>query len=333
VFPAKTDRARGSGCRRSGIQVRVASRDIIVIGASAGGIDAIRKLVAGFPADFAAAVFVTIHVTEKSDGILPAVITSSGPLMAAHPQDGEPIRHGRIYVAPPDYHLLIREGHVHLGHGPRENLQRPGINVMFRSAASSYGERVAGVLLSGLLDDGAAGLWEIQQHNGATVVQEPEEAMYRSMPDSAIQGLNVQYIVRLAQMAPLLTRLAMSTENPLLQPKLTRFSQEDTTQTCPECGGVMTSARMGELVEYRCHVGHRFGLRTLIDQKAKNIERLLEAALAQSEELSSVLKIAMDRPDREGSGGLHEQPLQRQREQHILRNLSGNVEDPIASEA
>jgi hypothetical protein len=127
-------------------------------------------------------------------------------------------------------------------------------------------------------------------------VQEPEEATYRSMPDSAIQGLNVQYIVRLVQMAPLLKRLAMSTENSPLQPKSTRFSQQNTTQTCPECGGVMTAARMGELVEYRCHVGHRFGLRTLIDQKAKNIERLLEAALAQSEELSSVLQIALDRP-------------------------------------
>ena len=308
------------------------SRDIIVIGASAGGIDAIRKLVAGFPSDFPAAVFVTIHVTQKSDGILPAVITSAGPLIAAHPHDGEPIRHGRIYVAPPDHHLLIRQGHVHLGHGPRENLQRPGINVMFRSAASSYGDRVTGVLLSGLLDDGAAGLWDIQQHNGATVVQEPEEAAYRSMPDSAIQGLNVQYIVRLAQMAPILTRLAMSSENPPLQPQSPRFSQENTTQTCPECGGVMTAARMGELVEYRCHIGHRFGLRTLIDQKAKNIERLLEAALAQSEELSSALKMAIDRPEGETPGTLQTQLEQRQREQQILRSLSGNLEDQTTSE-
>jgi len=143
------------------------ARDIIVIGASAGGTEAIRKLVAGFPADLPASVFVTIHIPSNRGGILPAIITSAGPLVAVHPQDGEPIRHGRIYVAPPDYHLLIRNDHVHLGHGPRENLQRPCINVMFRSAANSYGERVAGVLLTGLLDDGAAGLWEIQQHNGA----------------------------------------------------------------------------------------------------------------------------------------------------------------------
>jgi two-component system, chemotaxis family, protein-glutamate methylesterase/glutaminase len=310
----------------------VPARDIIAIGGSAGGTDAIRKIVAGFPADLPAAVFVTIHVTNRSNGILPAVITSSGPLLAVHPQDGEPIQNGRIYVAPPDQHLLIREGHVHLGHGPRENLQRPCINVMFRSAASSYGERVTGVLLSGLLDDGAAGLWEIQQHNGATVVQEPEEAAYRSMPDSAIHGLNVQYILRLAHMAPLLMRLAMSHEKRTLQPISPHFTQENTSQTCPECGGVMTARRMGGLVEYRCHVGHRFGLRTLLEQKSKNIERLLEMALAQSEELSGALKIAVDNPDGNDGHDLRNELDRREREQKLLRSLSGNTGDPAILE-
>jgi two-component system, chemotaxis family, protein-glutamate methylesterase/glutaminase len=303
------------------------ARDIIVIGASAGGTDAIRKLVAGFPPDLPASVFVTIHVPGNRGGILPAVITSAGPLVAVHPQDGEPIRHGRIYVAPPDYHLLIRSDHVHLGHGPRENLQRPCINVMFRSAATSYGERVAGVLLTGLLDDGAAGLWEIQQHNGATVVQEPEEAVYRSMPDSAIRGLNVQYIERIAQMGPLLTRLANANDASIAQPALQPMSNESTTQTCPECGGVMTSTRMGKLFEYRCHVGHRFGLRTLIDQKSKNIERLLEGALAQSEELTAALKIAKEYPDGEDIDGIEREVQRRQREQQLLRSLSGNPGD------
>jgi two-component system, chemotaxis family, protein-glutamate methylesterase/glutaminase len=300
------------------------ARDIIVIGASAGGTDAIRKLVAGFPADLPASVFVTIHIPGNRGGVLPAIITSAGPLVAVHPQDGESIRHGRIYVAPPDYHLLIRQDHIHLGHGPRENLQRPCINVMFRSAASSYGERVAGVLLTGLLDDGAAGLWEIQQHNGTTIVQEPEEAPYRSMPDSAIRGLNVQYIERIAQMGHLLARLATANERqpPQLAPQ--PMLNESTTQTCPECGGVMTSARMGKLFEYRCHVGHRFGLRTLIDQKAKNIERLLEGALAQSEELTAALRVAKDHPDGEDIEAIEEEVERRQREQQLPRSLSGN---------
>jgi two-component system chemotaxis response regulator CheB len=203
---------------------------------------------------------------------------------------------------------------------------------MFRSAASSYGERVAGVLLSGLLDDGAAGLWEIQQHNGATVVQEPEEAAYRSMPDSAIRGLNVQYILRLTEMAPLLMRLAMSSDKQTLQPVSPRFTQENTSQTCPECGGVMTARRMGGLVEYRCHVGHRFGLRTLLEQKSKNIERLLEMALAQSEELSGALKIAVDSPDGEDGYDLRDELHRREREQQLLRSLSGNSGDPALAE-
>ena len=304
------------------------ARDIIVIGASAGGFDAIRRLVAGFSAELPAAVFVTIHVNAKSDGVLPALITSAGPLIAAHPSDGEPIRNGRIYVAPPDYHLLIRPGHVHLGHGPRENLQRPCINAMFRSAASSYGERVAGVLLTGLLDDGAAGLWEIQQNHGATIVQEPEEATFRSMPDSAIRGLNVQYIVRLAQMAPLLTRLAMTPEKQTPPPDMQPSSEETTTQTCPECGGVMSARSMGTLVEYRCHTGHRFGLRTLLDQKSKNIERLLEMALAQSEELSAALQSAMRNPDDEDTCSLRNELERRAREQELLRRISGNLDDP-----
>lgn len=309
------------------------ARDIIVIGASAGGFDAIRRLVAGFPLGLPAAVFVTVHVTGKSDGILPMVITRAGPLEAAHPVDGETIQHGKIYVAPPDHHLLIRHGHVHLGHGPRENLQRPGINVMFRSAASAYGDRVVGVLLTGLLDDGAAGLWEIQQHNGATVVQEPEEATFRSMPDSAIRGLNVQYIVRLSQMAPLLTKLAMSHDNQPIQPAAEKVLEEASTQTCPECGGVMKAVCMGSLLEYRCHVGHRLGLRTLLEQKAKNIERFLEAALAQSEELSSALTSAIENPDGEDEQGLRNELKRRKREQEMLRSLSGNFCDPTQSES
>ena len=138
---------------------------------------------------------------------------------------------------------------------------------MFRSAALAYGERVAGVLLTGLLDDGAAGLWEIQQKNGATIVHDPSEATFRSMPDSAILGLNVQYIVRAAEMGPLLTRLALADQNPIssAQPEESRIEQ--TMQTCPECGGAMAVATMGQLQEFRCHVGHRFGLRTMIEQR------------------------------------------------------------------
>jgi two-component system, chemotaxis family, protein-glutamate methylesterase/glutaminase len=265
------------------------ARNIIAIGASAGGFEAIQKIAAAFPADLRAAVFVTLHLFERSEGILPKVLNRMGPLPAMHPWDSTPIEMGRIYVAPPDYHLLLTPTSVHLGHGPKENMQRPCINTMFRSAAAAHGERVIGVLLTGLLDDGAAGLWDIQQHGGATVAQDPEEAAFRSMPESAIRGLNVQYILRLSEMAPLVTRLTMGDEHQetysVEEPKIL-----PSQQACPECGGAMKLEQRGGLREYSCHVGHRFGLKTMIAEKAVRVEQAMSHALSQSEELVELLQ-------------------------------------------
>ncbi|MBE7182040.1 MAG: chemotaxis protein CheB, partial [Terriglobus roseus] len=282
------------------------ARNIIVIGASAGGIDAIRKLAASFPADLQAAVFVTMHLAERSEGILPDILNRAGPLPAAHPWEETRIQPGRIYVAPPDYHLILTPETVHVGHGPRENLQRPCINTMFRSAAAAHGEHVAGVLLTGLLDDGAAGLWEIQQHGGATIVQDPEEAQYRSMPESAIRGLNVQYILRLHEMAPLLKRLTMGENNTFRDVRSGPPEEERTLQACPECGGVMRLYRLGGLKEYSCHVGHRFGLKTMIAEKSSVVERSMWTALSQSEELSDLLEKELSEIDPEHAPALHE---------------------------
>lgn len=306
------------------------ARDIIVIGASAGGFDAIQRLAAGLPANLQAAVFITLHVYGKSDSMLPQLLNRAGTLPAAHPRDGEPVHKGRIYVAPPDYHLLLRRGHIELGHGPRENMQRPGINVMFRTAAASYGERVAGVLLTGLLDDGAAGLWEIQQHGGATVVQDPEEATFRSMPDSAIRGLNVQYIVPIAEMAHLLTRLTM-TDQRIPSASLPQPQIEPAGQVCPECGGVMTVAHMGSLREYRCHTGHRFGLHTMIEEKSRVIEHSLGTALSQSEELSRLLETALDGSGPDAARRISEELAERKEEQMALRNLAGKRRSRLES--
>lgn len=297
------------------------ARDIIVIGASAGGFEAIQKLVSGFPADLQAAVFVTIHQYERSEGVLAQVLNRSGPLPALYPWEGLPIEIGRIYVAPPDYHLLLSPGTVQLGHGPKENLQRPCINTMFRSAAAAYGERVTGVLLTGLLDDGAAGLWEIQQCDGATVVQDPDEAPFRSMPESAIRGLNVQYIVRLAEMPPLLARLTMGDKPKPKERKTQATPEQLTAQACPECGGVMTRHKLGRLHEYICHVGHRFGLKTMIAEKSGVVERSIWTALSQSQELSDLLAEAQSEADPEVSANLAEEIERRKKEQSALRTL------------
>ncbi|UWZ86940.1 chemotaxis protein CheB [Occallatibacter riparius] len=312
----------------------MAARDIIVVGASAGGFEALQTLAAGLPADLKAAVFVTLHQSPHGEGILPLILNRAGALPTLHAEDGMLIEEGRIYVAPPDHHLMIRNGFLELGHGPKENLHRPCINVMFRSAAAAYRERVAGVVLTGLLDDGAAGLWEIQQHNGTTIVQDPEEAAYRSMPDSAIRGLNVQYIVRLGEIAPLLMRLAVEDEHAPV-PAVPDPEPEPATQVCPECGGAMTMTRMSHLREFRCHTGHRFGLKSLIAEKITILERALTGALAQSEELTQLLRTAIQQGETEhGSDAAH--TIERHLEQQdMLRHLleSGRDTSEILREA
>jgi two-component system chemotaxis response regulator CheB len=299
----------------------MAARNIVAIGASAGGIEAIRQLAAELPPDLDAAVLATLHIVSGSDEILPALLNRSGPLPASNAVDGEPVHPGRIYVAPPDYHLILKDQRLQLSHGPKENFQRPCINAMFRSVAEAFGPRASGILLTGTLDDGAAGLWAIQQRGGSTIVQDPEEALFRAMPENAIRGLNVQYIVRIREMGPLLTQLTRRNERafpaPAVEPPL-----EPGLQTCPECGGAMSTIRLGGLREYRCHIGHRFGLRTLIAEKRNVVENFLDSALAQSEELTDLLAMGLSDADPAVKRILHDEIAERRREQQALRELA-----------
>ena len=188
------------------LQFAAMTRDIIAMGGSAGSIEALKRIICSFPADLSAAVFVVVHLAPWHKSDLPAVFSHDG-VLALHPRSGEPIENGRIYVAPPNAHLLIADDRVRLWQGPKENRHRPAINATFRSAAVQFRHRVIGVILSGALDDGTTGLWWIKQFGGVAVVQDPNDAEHPDMPQSAIEHVAVDHVVSADEIGPLLVRL------------------------------------------------------------------------------------------------------------------------------
>ncbi len=276
------------------------SHDIIVIGASAGGVEAVPRLLSSLPADIAASFFVTLHVPPDAESHMPRLIERSGSLPAEHPSDGTGIQRGHVYVAPPDHHLLIEDGVVRLGHGPRENRHRPAIDPLFRSAAKVYRTRVAGVLLTGNLDDGVAGLRDIQHNGGIAIVQDPAEAAYPEMPQNALQAIKPKHCLPLKQIEALISILpdsefggskmkAKHQANKLRKQRPT----VDTSQpnagppvpvVCPECQGPLWEFRDGKLMRYQCLVGHRYSLQSLLEAQRDELEAALWFALRALEE-------------------------------------------------
>jgi two-component system chemotaxis response regulator CheB len=260
----------------------ILARDIVVIGASAGGVEALRRLVQMLPAELPAAIFVVLHVLPNTRSYLPELL-SGGGLKVAHAVDGNPIERGRIYVAPPNHHLLVESGHMHLSSGPRENRHRPALNPLFRSAALAYGPRVVGVILTGNLDDGTVGLWEIKRRGGVAVVQDPNEAVYPGMPQSAIGNVDVDFVVKLDDLPQLLTslvgKIAKGVGN--VSPEI---PSEPTRLTCPECRGPLAEYKVGRLSEFRCRVGHAYAPAALVTAHADTVERTLWSAVVALEE-------------------------------------------------
>src|SRR5262245_8513817 len=275
----------------------MAVRDIIVVGASAGGVEALSHLASVLPRDLGAAVFVVCHFPADERSVLPDILSRRGPLPAHHAVDDEPIRNGRIYVAPRDYHLLLQNCAVRLDHGARENRARPAVDPLFRSAARAYGERVIGIILSGSMGDGAAGLLAIRSAGGVGIVQEPSEAMVASMPLRALEIAGADHIVSVADMGPLLARLSRdpaakgeSMSDPMdhMPQRVTADMQEQqadgrrgeiSTFTCPECGGSMWQVDDDKLVRFRCHTGHAFYGETLLQEQADALEAALWTAI------------------------------------------------------
>ena len=276
----------------------MATKDMLVIGASAGGVDALCRLCAGFPPDLPAAVFVAQHVSPSSRSLLAGLLDRAGPLRAIVPEDGQTIRPGCIYVARPDHHLLVRPGQVLVRRGPLENRSRPAINALFRSAAVAYGSRTVGVVLTGLLDDGTDGLIAVKAAGGTSVIQDPADAEWPSMPRNALKRDHVDHVVPLADMADLLARVVRedapasiplpsdyiiedrvaAQEFAVMEPDL-RPPGQASPIACPDCGGVLNEIRGDEGVRYRCQVGHAFSPLGLADAQAAELERALGIAV------------------------------------------------------
>lgn len=235
---------------------------IVTIGASQGGVHALRVLVGGLPPDFSAPVLIVQHI-GATESILPSLLNEVGALDATFAVHHEPLEAGRIYVAPPDHHMLVHDGHVDLTRGPRENWARPAVDPLFRTAAFHYGPDAIGIVLSGRLNDGTAGLFEIKRAGGVAMVQTPREAEAPDMPKSALEHVSVDYCLPVTEMPRLLVRLAAETSRttiPFFPGEKTmgqdQMHDRPTAQTCPECGGAMREETMGNMTRFRCHIGH-----------------------------------------------------------------------------
>lgn len=293
--------------------------DIVVVGASAGGVEALSALARSLPADLPAAVFVVLHFPATSTSVLPRILNRAGPLRAEHARDGEVIEPGRIYIAPPDQHLSVRDGTVRLGRGPRENNHRPAVDPLFRSAARFYGPRVVGVVLSGTLDDGTVGLAAIKQRGGVAVVQHPEEALYSGMPRSALENVAVDHTLGVAEIGSLLTRLAGEPAENTSGPVPADMEKEDdmavivteafgdherpglpSNYSCPDCHGVLWELSNGDVVRFRCRVGHAYSIETLFSQQTEVLEAALWTALRALEEKAELTRRMLNRAEERG---------------------------------
>jgi two-component system chemotaxis response regulator CheB len=285
----------------------VPPRELVLIGASAGGVGALQELVSGLPPDFSASILVVLHVSAESTSVLPQILSRRGPLPAAFARDGDELRRGQIFVAPSDHHMLVRDGHIRLTRGPRENGHRPAIDPLFRTAARAVGGRCIGVVLSGLLDDGAAGLRFLQQHGGAAIVQDPEEALFPSMPRAALAQTAPDRIATAHEMAQVLCELIEEPvpigAAPAPGPPDADEQGRDRVEieyppdvaallagppsglTCPECGGALWEQQeTGGSWRFACHTGHAYSLGSLAEEQGRTLEMVLWSAVRALEE-------------------------------------------------
>jgi two-component system chemotaxis response regulator CheB len=309
------------GAAPAGEEASPLSDRLVVIGASAGGLEALQQLVAGLPSDLPAAVLVVVHLQAGSDSALPKVLARSGALPAVHPRTGDRLQPGRILVAPPDHHLLVHDSKVRLSRGPRQNRQRPAIDVLFRSAAAVYGPGVVAVVLSGALDDGAVGAATVAAQDGVVLVQDPEEARVTGMPRAALAAVRRARALPAAKLgaavAELVRRpLRTAHGGPDLQQEGSARMEDVPTATtelgvpaaigCPECQGGMFETAPDGTVIYTCHVGHAWSAQTLLDAERQAVEGAIYNAASKLLEMASVHRRLAQAAAERGEGGVDE---------------------------
>ena len=292
--------------------------DLVVIGASAGGVGSLQRVVEHIPADFPAAIVVALHLPDGVKSLLPQILARAGNLPASHAVNGEAIEAGRIFIAPAGFHLTVRPGRLMVTRGAREHGHRPAIDPLFRSAAVSYGARAIGVILSGLLDDGTVGLREIKRAGGLAIVQDPRDTEWPSMPQSALNHVQVDYSVPATQIGTLLQQIVMKRRSvPVMATGDDKLATEELREltihrderqhpgepspySCPECGSVLWELKDGELLRFRCRVGHAYTSDTLTTEQALVVEHALWSALRALEEQAAVRRRMAERATRQG---------------------------------
>jgi two-component system, chemotaxis family, protein-glutamate methylesterase/glutaminase len=292
---------------------------LVVVGASAGGVEALTGFVRGFPADLDYTVLVILHLAADSPSVLPEILARNSPLPVHRAVADEPLRGGHIYVAAPNRHLLVEDSRLHLSDAPKENGHRPAVDPAMRSAAAAFGPAVVGVLLSGTRDDGAAGLLEVKQAGGAVVVQDPDEALYDGMPRAALRHVEVDAVLPVSAMGAWLARRSRATVVASLpdvrQPAMTDSPErppadpvsdldlsardprdaipdvggDGTRFTCPECGGVLFANEHSRLLRFNCSVGHAYSLDSLNAANAESVEEALWTAIRTLEDRVALL--------------------------------------------
>jgi two-component system, chemotaxis family, protein-glutamate methylesterase/glutaminase len=320
------------------------ARRIVVIGASAGGIDALRSVLAALPPHFPAPICLVLHTSSEAPGLMADILERVARLPVSMAEDGCRLQPGHVYVAPPDRHLLVEPGRVRVTKGPREHNFRPAIDPLFRSAAQVYGPGAIGVILTGNLDDGTAGLWTIKKLGGVAVVQDPADALFPSMPRHALESVDADYVVALPQIPSLLAELTQTPVSPerIAVPEHinveVNIAKEQNPRdaglerigtpsryACPDCHGVLLEYEEGGRVRFRCHIGHAYSVESLLASMNEGIEHAMSTAVRSLEEvrllMDRVAHVLDRREERDAAARLRESSQRARRKVEVINEL------------